>query len=227
MEIITQKDIKKVAYNLLVRSATKYPANYLKNLLRCLKKEKNWGSKHVIFSILQNIIYASKEPCSICQDTGIPTFHIYFNPQISIKGDVQLALAEATAMATEDIPIRKNVIEPFSFHNPGNNTGWGVPFVHFHYDQQPGPLRIRVELKGFGGEIKSSVDWIFTSTDNMENAVLAYVLNNVLLTKGENCIPGYIGVGVGGYLSEAVLNAKNATYRELTKKTELSVLDLF
>ncbi len=218
MEIISQKAISKVAYTLLAISATKYPKNYLANLLHCFKKEDNWGSKYVIASILQNIIYAAEEPTSICQDTGIPAFHIYLNPNISIKGDIRKALAEATVKATEEVPLRKNVIEPFSFHNSGNNTGWGVPFVHFHYNAHPGPMRIRAELKGFGGEIKSTADWIFTSTADMENAVLAYVLNNVLLSKGENCIPGFIGVGVGGYLSEAIFNAKNATYRELTEK---------
>ncbi|MFC2009071.1 FumA C-terminus/TtdB family hydratase beta subunit [Chloroflexota bacterium] len=130
--------------------------------------------------------------------------------------DIEAALRNATAQASRDIPLRQNVIEPFTMENSGDNTGWGVPFVHYYYDSEPGPLKLRVELKGFGGEIKSSADWIMTSTRNMEDAVLSYVLNSVILSKGEACLPSFLGVGVGGYAAEAVPNAKNAIFRDLS-----------
>jgi hypothetical protein len=44
------------------------------------------------------------------------------------------------------IPLRENVIEPFSFVNSDNNTGWNVPLL----SQQVRPglrgVRIRAEL---------------------------------------------------------------------------------
>ena len=218
MESISQKMISDIAYNLLARSATRYPKNYLEKLFESLNNEEGLSSKGVIASIIQNILFAAEESACLCQDTGLPTFHIYLNPSILIEGDINAALTEATIRATNEVPIRKNVIEPFSFKNSGNNTGWGTPFIYFHYSHDPGPMRIRAELKGFGSEIKSTADWIFTSTEDMENAVLAYVLSNVILSKGEGCIPGFLGVGVGGYVSEAMFNAKNAVFRELTQK---------
>lgn len=226
MESVSQKLISEVSYNLLVRAATKYPINFLEKLLSSLRNEVNQSSKSVIVSIIQNIMDAVEETAPICQDTGVPTFHIYLTPSISIKGDIKAAINEATIRATEEIPLRKNVIEPFTFNNSGNNTGWGVPFVYFYFSPTPGAMRIRAELKGFGGEIKSTADWIFTSTEDMQDAVLAYVLNNVLLSKGENCTPGFLGVGVGGYISEAMLNAKNAAFRELTLKNSKKVSDV-
>ncbi len=219
MEDISQETIRDVAYNLLANTATRYPKNYLKKLFECLRHEDSQAGKGAIASIIQNILYATEESTCLCQDTGIPTFHVYLNPSICIQGDINTAITEATIQATDEVPIRKNVIEPFTFENPGNNAGWGTPFTHYHFDHDPGPMRIRAELKGFGGEIKSTADWIFTSTEDMEDAVLAYVLNNVLLSKGEGCIPGFLGIGVGGYVSEAMLNAKNAVFRELTQKT--------
>ncbi len=219
MENISQKTISDVAYNLLASAAAKYPKNFYRRLFEALKKEENRNSRGVMASIIQNILYGAEESACLCQDTGVPTFHIYLNPSILIEGDIHAAIAEATVRATEEVPIRKNVIEPFTFINPGTNTGWGAPFVYFHYCPDPGPMRIRAELKGFGGEIKSTADWIFTSTEDMENAVLAYVLNNVVLSKGEGCIPGFLGVGVGGYISEAMFNAKNAVFRELTENS--------
>jgi len=226
MENISQKTISEVAYNLLANTARKYPRNYLEKLLDVLTKEDNPGSKSRIATIVQNIMDAAEEPACLCQDTGIPTFHIYLNPSISIKADIKAILTEQTIRATEEVPIRRNVIEPFSFTNLGNNTGWGTPFVYFHYSPHPGPMRIRAELKGFGAEIKCTGDLVFTSTKNMENAVLAYVLNNLLLSKGEACLPGFLGVGVGGYVSEAVFNAKNAVFRELTEKTSKNSSDV-
>lgn len=218
METISAKSIEAVAFQLLANTGTKYPKNYLEKVIDHFKRETNTGAKSVLASILQNIIYAAEEPASLCQDTGVPVFHIYLNPAVCIKGDIEAALTEATVRATEEVPIRKNVIDPFTFENPGTNTGWGVPFIYYHYSHQPGPMRVRAELKGFGGEIKNTADWVFTSTENMENAVLAYVLNNVILSKGEGCMPGLLGVGVGGYASEAAMNAKDAVFRELTEK---------
>ncbi len=218
MENISQKRITEIAYKLLDNAAKNYPKNYFDKLFEGLTNEENRGSKGVIASIIENILCAAEESACLCQDTGIPTFHIYLNPGILIEGDIHAAITEATIRATEEVPIRKNVIEPFTFKNPGNNTGWGTPFIYFHYDNISGPMRIRAELKGFGGEIKSTADWVFTSTENMENAVLAYVLNNVMLSKGEGCAPGFLGIGIGGYVSEAMLNAKNAVFRELNQK---------
>ena len=187
MEKITAKSIEEAAYQLLANTGTKYPKNYLEKLVDHFKKETNSGAKSVLASILQNIVYAGEEPASLCQDTGVPVFHVYLTPGMSIQGDSAKALTEATVRATEEVPIRKNVIEPFTFENPGTNTGWGVPFIYYHYENQPGPMRLRAELKGFGGEIKNTADWVFTSTESMEDAVLSYVLNTVILSKGEGC----------------------------------------
>ncbi|MFH1252640.1 MAG: fumarate hydratase, partial [bacterium] len=220
MEHITQDTINKVVFNLLANTATAYPKTFLEKLIDGLGREENLSSKGVIASIIQNILCAAEDRACLCQDTGVPAFQVYLNPGIAVEGDIHAAITDATIRATEEVPIRKNVIEPFSFENPGTNTGWGTPFIYYHYHADPGPMRIRAELKGFGGEIKSTADWIFTSTDNMENAVLAYVLNNVILSKGEGCVPGFLGVGVGGYVSEAMLNAKNAAFRELSGQSD-------
>ena len=69
-------------------------------------------------------------------------------------------------------------------------------------------MRIRAELKGFGGEVKSTSDWVYTNTESMADAVLAYVLNNMILSRGEGCVPGFIGVGVGGIFARPPLTPR-------------------
>jgi fumarate hydratase class I len=218
METISEKMVSKAAANLLAKAATQYPKNYLEKIIRAFEKEEREAGRSVMASIIENILYGVEGPGCLCQDTGVPVFHVYLNPSVSVNGDIVSAVTEGTIKATEEIPLRQNVVEPFSYVNLGNNTGWGVPFVHFHYWPHLGPMKMRAELKGFGGEIKSSFDWIFNSSRNMENAVLAYVLNSVLLSKGEPCPPSFLGIGVGGYGVEAAINAKNAVFRELTYK---------
>ncbi|MCF8053018.1 MAG: FumA C-terminus/TtdB family hydratase beta subunit [Desulfobacterales bacterium] len=205
-----------LAYGLLANAANKYPQNYLDRLFEALESDEHPGARSVFVSIIENILSAAEDDASLCQDTGVPVFHVYLNPAVRIDADIEQTLAEATAKATVEVPIRRNVIEPFTYENPGTNTGWGTPFIHYHYSPNPEPFRMRVELKGFGGEIKSTGDWVFTSAEKMQDAVLAYVLNNVILSRGEGCIPGFLGVGVGGYMCEAMSNAKNAVYRELS-----------
>jgi fumarate hydratase class I len=218
MEVIHQTTILDAAFQLLSNTANKYPKLYLKKLLAGLKGESNPSSKSVIISIIENIISAAEGSASLCQDTGVPTFHVFLNPELNVKGDIEAALIEGTQRATMEVPIRRNVVEPFTYENPGNNTGWGTPFIYYHYSSKPGPMKLRAELKGFGGEIKSTTDWVFTSAESMEDAVLVYVLHNVMLSRGEGCIPGFLGVGVGGYVSEAMVNAKNAVFRELSQE---------
>lgn len=216
MELITQDRVCEIAFELLVKTTTQYPARFLDKLLDSLAREPDQSAKGVLSSIIANISASASTGASLCQDTGVPTFNVWLNPAITIRGDLQAAFTEATKRATIEVPIRRNVVEPFRFENPGTNTGWGTPFVYYHFLSEPGPMRIRAELKGFGGEIKSTLDWIFTNTEDMPNAVLSYVLNNVILSRGEGCMPGFIGVGVGGYLSEAAFNAKNAVFRDLS-----------
>lgn len=217
MGSISQNKIKEVAYSLLSKAATMYPMTFMERILGCYYEEKNPTAKSILKSIIDNVLLAVEKRVSICQDTGVPAFHVSINPHEKIEGDITDAITDAVVEVTEDVPLRKNVIEPFTFKNSGNNTGWGVPMIHYHYDPKMEGLGIRAELKGFGGEIKSTYDWIFTSTRSMEDAILAYIINSILISKGEACPPSFLGVGVGGYGADAVSNAKDAVFRELNQ----------
>ena len=210
----SRNTIKAVAHTLLSKVATMYPMIFMERIIGSYHEERNPAARSILKSIIDNVLLAAEKGVSICQDTGVPAFHVFINPHERIEGDITEAITNAVVGVTRDVPLRKNVIEPFTFENSGTNTGWGVPVIHYHYDSKMEGLGIRAELKGFGGEIKSTYDWIFTSTRSMEDAVLAYVINSVLVSKGEACLPSFLGVGVGGYGADAVSNAKNAVFRE-------------
>ena len=52
---ISQKTITEVAYNLLARTATKYPKSFLNKLTESLKNEDRPGPKSVIVSIIISV----------------------------------------------------------------------------------------------------------------------------------------------------------------------------
>ncbi|MBI3077626.1 MAG: fumarate hydratase [Deltaproteobacteria bacterium] len=215
MAAITADQIYQTACALMLKGATQLPASVMDDLMRAFDEESYPPAKAVLYTIIENCIEAFRQKASACQDIGIPAFTVGIDPQVPIACDLQEVLAQAVRDATASIPLRKNAIDPFSFKNTGDNTGVGAPFfsVRLH---NGGGLRLRVEFKGFGGEIKSSYDWIFTTAKSMEKAVLAYTLNSVLLSKGEACTPGYYGIGIGGYAVDGVAAAKQAFFRSLS-----------
>ena len=215
MDTIDVKLIEEAAQVLLAKAACNYPKVYLERLLAMRREETHAGARGVLEAILANILAAARQKVSLCQDTGIPTLHVYLNPGVTLAGDLEEALGRAVARASASVPLRSNVVHPLTLANSGNNLGWGAPFIHYHHASPPGPLRLRAELKGFGGEIKSSSDWIYTSSPDPAQAMLAYVLNNLLLARGEACPPGVIGVGLGGYGGDAASRAKQAVFRQM------------
>ena len=96
MDIITQDRISEVAYELLVKTTTCYPVNFLDKLFNGLTRETNQSSKGVLASIIQNIASSALTGASMCQDTGVPTFHVWLNPGLEIKGDLKAGFEKAT-----------------------------------------------------------------------------------------------------------------------------------
>ncbi len=207
--------LKDVVAQLLLRAATLYPMAFMKKLNSHLQAEQNPTGKNVLESIIDNILLAAERKSSMCQDSGVPAFQVTVGAGERIPKNLAEVIREAVVEATDQIPLRRNVIEPFTFNNSGDNSGWGVPFITYRMDPSLKGIKIRAELKGFGGEIKSSYDRIFTSAKSTEDSVLSFVLNSVILSKGEACLPSFVGVGVGGYGANAVENAKSEVFREL------------
>jgi tartrate/fumarate subfamily iron-sulfur-dependent hydro-lyase alpha chain len=209
---ITQETIATVARALLGRAAVRLPRDVKDALERARAAESNPTAQAQLDAILANVRLAEKTNTSICQDTGVPLFFVNVGTACRIEGDPARALAEATGRATQEVPLRQTVIHPLDFRNPGTNTGWGAPVVH--YDLLPGApyLEITATTKGFGAEMRSALVWILTSEDPRK-AALRTVLDTVEDAMGEPCPPVIAGLGIGGTAEQCMLNAKRALFR--------------
>jgi len=212
--VIAPETVSHVVSQLLHRAATKLPANVREAIRQAYERETSKPAKFQIQTILDNISIAERCDLCVCQDTGVPLFHVKLGNRVCVDGDIRDAISEGTRTATEEVPLRQNVIHPLTKKNSGTNTGWGMPYIHFDIEPDADYLEITAIPKGFGSEAKTSLMYIATSED-IPLALTKCLLDSVVLASGEPCPPYIIGIGLGGSAEAAAWLAKKAFLRPL------------
>jgi len=142
----------------------------------------------------------------MCQDTGIMIFFAELGTEFQPGFDLETAIREAVVLATSEIPLRPNAVDPLTRKNSGNNTGVGIPDIHWKL--VPGKkLKITAAPKGAGSENMSSLR-MFNPTE--AGSIRNFVLETVVNAGGMPCPPLMIGVGIGGSFDAAARLAKEA-----------------
>jgi fumarate hydratase subunit alpha len=183
-------------------------------ILQAYEKETAQQAKFQLQTILENISIAEKDNLCVCQDTGVPLFYVKLGGMASVEGDIREAISQGTKLATEEIPLRQNVIHPLTKKNSGTNTGWGMPNVHFEIEPDADYIEVTALPKGFGSEAKTSLMYIATSED-IALGLTKCLLDIVLSALGEPCPPYVVGIGLGGTAEIATWLAKKAFLRPL------------
>ena len=197
--------------DLLRKAETELPEDVVDALRKAETAEENDVAKSQLQTILKNIEIAKKHGVPMCQDTGIMIFFAEIGSEFQPGFDIEAAIQEAVILATAKIPLRPNAVDPLSRKNSGNNTGAGIPDIHWKL--VPGKhLKITVAPKGAGSENMSSLR-MFNPTEigNIKNFVLETVVN----AGGMPCPPLTIGVGIGGSFDAAARLAKEALLEPL------------
>ncbi|MEM2122644.1 MAG: fumarate hydratase [Candidatus Bathyarchaeia archaeon] len=224
--------IGEVVYELLRRAVIRIPRDVLRALEDAYMKEEEPLAKSQLKVILENVKMAEERELPVCQDTGIPLFFIELGSRIRVKGDLKEGVYRGVERATRMIPLRSNVIHPFTKENPGTNVGWCLPHIHLELKSGSSDLRVIAAPKGLGSEAKTTLYYV-ASNEPMIEAVSFCVLDAVKEASGEPCPPYILGVGVGGTGELAVLNSKKASLKRIGSrnldpdlaKLELRLLD--
>jgi len=212
--VITQKTIAAVTSELLRKATIRLPLYVKEAILQAYEKETAQQAKFQLQTILENISIAEKDNLCVCQDTGVPLFYVKLGGMASVEGDIREAISQGTKLATEEIPLRQNVIHPLTKKNSGTNTGWGMPNVHFEIEPDADYIEVTALPKGFGSEAKTSLMYIATSED-IALGLTKCLLDIVLSALGEPCPPYVVGIGLGGTAEIATWLAKKAFLRPL------------
>lgn len=210
MRISRETFIRSIA-DLLRKAEIELSDDVVDALSKAEAREENQVARSQLQAILKNIELAKKHGVPMCQDTGILIFFVELGTEFQPGFDLEAAIREAVVLATAEIPLRPNAVDPLTRRNSGNNTGAGIPDIHWKL--VPGnKLKVTVAPKGAGSENMSSLRMLNpTETGSIKN----FVLETVLSAGGMPCPPLVIGLGIGGSFDAAARLAKEALLEPL------------
>ncbi len=202
-------------FEMMKLAAFNVPDDVKNALKRAYEIEDNPVAKANLGAIVRNLEVASTERIPICQDTGTPTFFVELGEDFPLKAGLREIIEQATIKATQEIPLRPNAVNPWTYENSGNNVGRFVPIIH--WEVVPGDeLKITYLAKGGGSENTSKL-YMLSPVLGLKGIKKA-IIDAVIEAGPKPCPPIIVGVGVGGGADMAMKLAKKATLRRLDDK---------
>jgi fumarate hydratase subunit alpha len=204
--------MENVAFNLIKQAVVYLPEDVKRALRKACEEETSETGRTQLRAILENVELAEKHRATVCQDTGTVTFYVKAGSQAKNLHCVEATLAKATRIATREVPLRPNAVDPFTQKNSGDNTGRFAPYVH--WEIVPGDsLELTVMMKGGGSENVSAAEML-APTEGIRG-LKKFVIDAVIKAGAQPCPPTILGVAVGGGADMAMELAKMALLRPL------------
>ena len=212
--MLSEAKFRDTIVEMLCRAETKLPKDVVRTLKQGKIREQNPKAKLQFDCMLKNLELARKLGLPMCQDTGTFTFFIQLGYGLKLNFDLKKAIDKAVTQATRVVPLRANIVDPFTRKNTSSNVGIGQPSVHL--ELVPGKkLSIDLLVKGAGAENWSRF-FMFRPADG-DKAIERAVLLTLVEAGGQPCPPTIVGVGVGGSGEIAPTLARHALLRPLDK----------
>ena len=200
-----------IVVRLIRLASTKLPAD----IGWALEAAAGWETGEIAYSQLGAIMENAKKAeflgRPMCQDTGLPIFYVSGKFDSSVKGEIERAVKRAT----EELPLRPNLVDPITRENTGDNTGFSSPFIHFDPTDDDF-LEISVLPKGAGSENMTRLAML-NPADGIEG-IKRFVIDSVLDAGGRPCPPSIVGIGIGGTSDVCVSMAKEALLLPLSAR---------
>lgn len=207
------------------RVSTSVPADVEDAIKSACASEEGALAKESLSIMLENIRLARQTSRPVCQDTGIPFFHVKVPRGLSYT-EIRNTIREATVKATEKVPLRQNAVDVITEKNSGDNTGAGFPVIHLE-DTTDGSLKIDLVLRGadcenIGQTYRLPLD-ILRAESDLEG-VRRCVLHAIQKAQGRGCPPYVIGIGIGASIDQASALARNQLLRRISDRSEHPVI---
>ncbi|WP_297498969.1 fumarate hydratase [Thermococcus sp.] len=188
-------------------AVTRIPEDTVEALQRAYKTEESEIARFNLQNILKAIEIGRKRSIPVCQDTGTLTFFVRVGVESPFLKELEGAIIEAVRKATLEVPLRPNSVDPLTGRNSGDNTGDGVPVIHWELTEG-NEIEVAVFPKGGGSENCSALAML-TPGEGWEG-LKHFVVERVRTCGGKPCPPVIIGVGVGGGADYSLKLAKRA-----------------
>lgn len=180
------------------------PADVRQVLEEAHARESNPVAQGELANILADLACAEENQVPLCQDTGVLVIYMTIPPTVPLTEELYDAVRAGVRRATNEVPLRPNVVDPITRVNSGDNTGEGMPAIHV----RPGAtLSVTVLPKGAGAENTSQIAMLLPS---QKERIEEFVVKTVLAAGSRPCPPLVIGIGIGGTFDGVATLAKEA-----------------
>jgi fumarate hydratase subunit alpha len=213
MKEVKTSDITQAIARLCQEANFVLSEDVLTALKKAQKTEESPLGREVLSRLIENAQIAQKEQLPLCQDCGAAVVFLKIGQDVHITGDLYAAVEEGVRQGYAQGYLRKSIVKkPFSARtNTKDNT---PPIVHTEI--VPGErLKIAVMPKGAGAENMSKLAML--KPGDGKQGIIELVVKTVDEAGGNACPPLIIGLGIGGTAEKAMLMAKKALLRKVTK----------
>ena len=197
--------IKDSIHDAVIRAVTEISADVKQMLQEALDRETNETAKSMLSSMLENLEIAKANDKAVCQSPGYPTTWISYGDD-NFPAVAPAAIAEALGVGTRKGYMRPSIVDPLTRHNPGDNTGKGVPNIEYQYNPGQDYVDFIISFKGCGAELGNAMK-IFTTAalklDKDYEGLKRFVVETAINAGGKPCPPFGIGIGIGGQMDIA------------------------
>lgn len=197
--------VRAAIHDTCIRAVTGISADVRELLRQALERESNETAKSMLTSMLENLDIAKAQDKAVCQSPGYPTTWVTFG-EGSFPDFVEEAVADALGEATRKGYLRPSIVDPLTRHNPGNNTGEGVPNIEYQYRPGQDHMDFIISFKGCGAELGNAMKIFTTATLRLDEdyaGLKRFVLETAINAGGKPCPPFGIGIGIGGQMDIA------------------------
>ena len=199
---------------LIKKAETDLPSDVIDALKRAMKKEEGIA-KTQLQTILKNIDLAKKTGRPMCQDTGIQTFFVEVGIDFPNMANLKKWIIQAVQKATNEIPLRPNTVNPITGKNHGDNTGYYVPYITWHFCDGD-KVHITALPKGGGSENMSKLGMLKPGVGI--EGVKNFIVEQMIQAGGGPCPPTIVGVGIGGGADLSLKLGKKSLLRPVGKR---------
>lgn len=197
--------IRTSIHGAVIRAVTEISADVKELLENALDRETNETARSMLSSMTENLSIAKQADKAVCQSPGYPTTWLSYGDE-NMPLCVEEAIGEAVAEATKKGYLRPSIVDPLTRHNPGDNTGKGVPNVEYQYHPRQKYVDFIISFKGCGAELGNAMKIFTTATLKLDRdfeGLKRFVLETAVNAGGKPCPPFGIGIGIGGQMDIA------------------------
>ena len=206
--------VEAAAKELYIRALKQLPPDVKSGFERLVASETSPTAQRILGTMVQNIRVAEDADNLLCQDTGIPIYHLRIGRGVQLDGlAAKQAIRRGCERATREHPLRSSVVHPLTRRNEQTSCGIEVPVIHVDFTDDEGRLELEMVPKGSGSENNSFLKMAIPAEGIA--AIKTFVIDCVLAAGGKTCPPTIVGVGLGGTSDLAVALAKRAATRAL------------